>query len=1044
MTSSTSGDCPRDWSNWLVYDTRSTVLIVALIAVAGFSSLAMLPRMEDAVLTKRGALLVTMLPGADPTKVEALVTEKLELHLREVEEIKNLWSHSRLGVSSITIELKDEVEKPDEIWSRVRSKIEDALPELPIQASRPRLDELDLRAFARIVSVVWKLDRKVDYGVLRRTARELQVRLQSVPGTEIVERFGDPGEEVLVEFDPQRAAAVGLSADEIAIQLSSYDAKDAAGLVRTSELDIVLRIGNHFENVSDVAAVDLRCADGRFVRLGQVAEVTVATPRPPPRQGRHGKLAAVSLGASIQPNTRIDAWATKITQVIREFEQSLPDGLRIVDVLDQCRYVDQRFKSLTVNLAFSGLSVFAMILLLMGWRSSIIVSFSLPLTVLAVFYMMLLMGIPIHQVSITGLIIALGLLIDNSIVVVDAVTTERSLGHAAASSVSIAVKRLAMPLLATTLTTLYSFAPIAIMPGPTGEYVASLAVNVILCVFTSLFVALTVVAALAGVFVRVRPTRLQVSASFRDSFAHGFQSPRLTYCYRKFLIQVLKFPSTTVVLSMVIPVAGFAAATQLPEQFFPPAERDQINIELELPHGSAIEETIAASYLVDEGLQTEAVTQIDWYFGENAPTFYYNILATRRGMPNFGQAIVRLESAAVAESVIPRLQSKLDRLVPQARVLARQLEQGPPFDAPVEIRVLGPDLEVLVHLGNIVRSVLVAIPDVTHTRSLLADTLPQVRIDVDSQAASMAGLPPRVIAAQIQASLDGRIGGSIIQGFEELPVRVRTRDRSRSQLAGVRSMDLVSRFENQINVVPLRALAKFTLEPQAGTIVRLNQQRMNEVSGYVSAGVLPSKVLTEFKRKLSASEFALPPGYQLAFGGEFAERNNAVGKLLDGIWLLLAIMIATLVWTFGSFRMATIIGLVGVLSIGMAMASLWIGNYPFGFMAIIGTMGLVGVAINDSIVVLSSLNEKFDRSDVSIEKIADTVIANTRHVIATTVTTVAGFAPLIWGGGEFWPPLAVTISGGVVGATFLALVMVPCAYILCRRSPSSMADSRRP
>lgn len=1037
----------RDWSNWLVGDVRMMVLAIGLVVVAGLSSLMILPRMEDPILTKRVAIIVTTMPGADAARVEALITEKIELRLREVEQIKEIRSQSRPGVSSITIELLDSVTDSDEVWSTVRGKIDDSLPELPSQASRPQFDDLEVRAFASIISVVWARDESVDFGVLRRTARELQDRLQAIPGTETVDRFADPGEEVLVKINPQRAAAIGLSANDIAMQLASFDAKDAAGLVRTHKQDMVLEIGNQFDNPSDVARADIRGADGRFVRLGQIADVSVTTPQPLPRVGRHQAAnataqTAITLGVLIRPETRIDHWAVKSNAVVDEFRQSLPAGLQIVSVLDQSEYVGQRLSSLTLNLAAGGLAVCLVIWFLMGWISAIIVSSALPLTMLTVLFLMRIFGIPIHQMSITGLIIALGLLIDNAIVVVDEVSLERRRGHSVLRSVSIAVKRLTVPLLGSTLTTAFAFAPIAIMPGPAGEFVGSIAISVMMAIFTSLFFAVTIVAALAGIFVKVCPEESPSRSAIKETFAYGIRLPKLTTIYRRFLITVLSFPKSAITASFALPILGFVVASQLPEQFFPPADRDQFHIELELPAGAAMEDTILASRAVDETLAKERIVQVDWFFGESAPTFYYNVIASRKGTPNFGQAIVKLESADEADEMIPRLQRSLDQAVPSARVLVRQLEQGPPFDAPIEVRLFGPDLDVLSQLGDSVREILAGIPEVSHTRSLLAETLPKVRLNIDEQSARMAGLSPRDVAMQVQASLDGRIGGAVIQETEELPVRVRTDDPSRNELAGVRSMDLVAMVNGAPSVVPLRAIATTSLEPEAGTIVRLNQRRMNEVSGYLDAGVLPSTALTEFSKRLDASGFQLPAGYELAFGGEASKRNDAVGNLLASVGLLVAMMIATLVLSFGSFRMAAIIGVVGILSIGLGLGSLWLGGYPFGFMAIIGTMGLIGVAINDSIVVLATLDEHHrittctvtsaDRKTNGIEAVADTVIECTRHVIATTLTTVAGFAPLIFDGGKFWPPLAVAIAGGVVGATVLSIVLVPSAFVVLK------------
>ncbi len=1034
----------RDWSNWMAADRRMMVLIVSLAMVAGLSSIAVLPRMEDPVLTKRAAIVVTTMPGADAARVEALVTEKIELRLREVEEVKELRSQSRPGVSSITVELLDSVYESDEVWSSIRAKIEDALPELPAQASRPQFNDLEVRAFASIVSVVWALETPVDYGVLRRTARDLQDRLQAVPGTETVDRFGDPGEEVLVKIDPQRAAAMGLSAADVSRQLMAFDAKDAAGLVRSSKQDLLVEVGNQFDDLSDVARADIQAFDGRFVRLGEIAEVMVTTPQPVPRLGRHGDMPAISLGVLTRAESRIDLWAAKAKQTVAEFEQTLPAGLQIVNVLDQSSYVHTRLSTLLANLAVGGLAVCVVIWFLMGWRSALVVSSALPLTLLTVLFLMRMLGIPIHQMSITGLIIALGLLIDNAIVIVDEVSTERAKGHSLMASVSIAVKRLTVPLVGSTLTTAFAFAPISIMPGPAGEFVGSIAVSVMLAIFVSLFYSLTIIAAMAAIFVDVRPQPSDISVAksskktFMSAIRYGFRSTRLTSLYRQFLIGILRFPKTAIAASFVLPIVGFGLATTLPEQFFPPADRDQFYVEIELPTGASINDTLAISHLVDKVLDTEPIRSRDWYFGESAPTFYYNVIANRRGTPHFGQAILRVDSPSTAAAMIDRLQAKLDRAVPSARVLVRQLEQGPPFDAPIEIRLFGPDLDRLTDLGDEVRHLIAGIPAVTHTRSLLSETLPKISLDVDAQAAELARLSPQDVANQLQASLDGRVGGAVIQEVEVLRVRVRTSDEARSEIGGMQSMDLIGTGPMGGNVVPLRAIAELTLEPEAATIVRLNQRRMNEVSGFLSAGVLPATVLSEFAKRLEASGFELPPGYELAYGGEASKRDDAVDNLVASVGVLMMMIVASLVLAFGSFRLAAIIGMIGAMSVGLGLGSLWLGGYPFGFMAIIGTMGLIGIAINDSIVVLASLQEHHPGPSPSREAIADTVVACTRHVIATTLTTIAGFAPLVWGGGKFWPPLAVSIAGGVVGATTLAIVTVPCAFLALKLAGQSV------
>ncbi len=1042
-TSSKTRQDQMNWSHRLLHDRRLLLLIILVVFVAGMSSAVVLPRMEDPILAKRAAIINTLLPGADATRVEALLTEKIEEQLREIEEIKELRSESRAGISTITVELLDSITRPDEVWSRVRGKIEDLLPQLPTQASRPEFEELDVRAFARIVSVVWLANSPPDYSVLRRAARKLQDRLQAVAGTESIQRFGDPGEEVLVRVDPSRAAALGLSTENIAAQLAALDAKDAAGILRGPRLNLAVQLGNQFLHLEDVKRADIQGANGRFVPLEQIADVSLETPRPLPRQARHRELPAIALGVLVRSETRIDWWSEKADAAIARFEQELPAGLGIREVMDQNEYVQRRLYALVASLALGAAAVCAVILFMMGWRSAVVVAMALPLTVFTVLFGMRVMQIPIHQMSVTGLIIALGLLIDNAIVVADEVRGELASHGSPVTAVSSVWRRLAVPLLGSTLTTAFAFAPIALMPGPAGEFVGSIASSVILAISASLVFSLTLINATGAMFIRV-PCVTANAASNRRGFAgllaifrHGFASERLESRYRRCLTALFSHPKISIATAMILPLVGIAGGAFLPEQFFPAADRDQFHIEIELEPGASTASTLDIARRVDKILQQEPIDQIDWFFGESAPPFYYNLIPNRKQAANFGHAIVHMREAREVVPLIRRLQRKLDGEIAEARILVRQLEQGPPFDAPVEIRLFGPDLEELISLGNQIRAMLTHVPQVTHTRSLLGETLPKATLVIDSQSASLAELTPRQIADQVQMALDGRLGGALLQETEELPVRVRTDDASRSEVAGLRSLELVSparaasadRHEiPPATLVPLRAISQFRLEPRPGVIVRLNRLRMNEISGYLVADTLPSLALRDFRQRLADSGFTLPAGYGLTYGGEESKRDDAIGNLMANVGVLAALMVATLVLALSSFRLAGIIGAVGFLSVGLGLLSILLAGYPFGFMAIIGTMGLIGVAINDSIVVIAALREQHTDHTTTPEEIAKTVSGCTRHVIATTLTTIAGFAPLILSGGKFWPPLAVSIAGGVTGATLLALIFTPSAY----------------
>ncbi len=435
-------------------------------------------------------------------------------------------------------------------------------------------------------------------------------------------------------------------------------------------------------------------------------------------------------------------------------------------------------------------------------------------------------------------------------------------------------------------------------------------------------------------------------------------------------------------------------------------------------------------------LRQPNIRRVDWFLGQSIPPFYYNIIPRRENASNYGQAMVQVERLEDVRETIRSLQLDLDQRFPQARLLVRQLEQGPPFDAPVEVRLFGPDVQVLRELGNEVRMRLATIPHVIHTRSDLDESIAKLAIEVDEEAARLAGLDHQSIAEQLQTQLEGITGGSVLEETEELPVRVQLRGSSRASREDIASLELQTATLDRAAVgnLPLSAVAQLRLVADSATISRRDGRRLNEVQAYTTAGILPATVLTQLKRSLREDPIRLPPGYSLAFGGEAAERDNAVGNLLASVGILIVLMIATLVLSFGSFRLSAIVAVVAGLSMGLGLGALWLFGYPFGFMAIVGSMGLMGVAINDAIVVLAGIRSHHAARGGDVHAIVEVIQATSRHVIATSLTTMAGFAPLILGGGEFWPPLAVSIAGGVAGATILALYFVPSLYLtlFCR------------
>jgi multidrug efflux pump subunit AcrB len=1020
----------------LFYRNRRLLMLgIALIVVAGLSSVYVLPRLEDPVLKQRAALIHTGFPGANAVRVETLVTEVVEEALKEVEEIRLIRSGSRNELSTITMELHDDVYDVDPVWSRVRDKLNDVQSLLPPGAGEPRFIDLKFTAYAALYALKWTGQGPFNPAIMGRYAEQLEQRFRNLPGTDDVDIFGMDSEEILIELDHFELATLDLTPADVANAIRASDAKVSGGGLRGRNSDIVVEVDSEFGSLERIAETPLKAnADGTVVSLGDVGTVRKSVEDPPATRTLVDGEMSIALGCFIQPATRIDLWTSDAANLVESFREELPQGVEVEAIFLQDRYVTRRLSTLLVNLALGASAVTLVILVMMGWRSAAVIGSSLPLAGLMVLAGLRLLGIPLQQMSVTGLIIALGLLIDNAIVAVDEMRSRLGSGLSPSAAIRETVKHLAVPLSGSTFTTCLAFAPLAFMPGPAGEFVGSIGISVILAVTSSLFLSLTVVPALVGIlqknFLTHKPGSL---------WQHGIGNPRMYRAYRESLEFLFARPLLGLSVGVLLPIAGFVGMTQLPEQFFPPSDREQFLITLQLPPQSSIYETIRQANRARQ--LAEAFPEIDrvhWFVGESAPAFYYNMLPVRTGLPNYAQGLVESRDDVDITQLVQRVQKQLQHEFPGSQLIARQLEQGPPVDAPIMIRVFGQDLTTIKQVGDDLRLVLAEIPQVVTTVSDVGSSTSKLSLRVNEDEAQLAGLTHLEIARQLRTALDGDVGGSLVEGTEVLPVRIKLPDEQRTSNRSLESLDLVSAGIPGITTaarIPVDAIADWHLVPGDTTIERINGARMNEIQVHIEAGVLSAEVLADFQRRLAETGYQPPRGVTIDYAGQSAERNRAVGNLLASAGVLLVLMVAGLVLSFQSFRLAGLIAVVGTLSVGLGLAALWWFGYPFGFMAIVGIMGLVGVAINDSIVVLAAIRRQAAAAVGNRVAVAQVVFHSTRHVLSTTLTTIAGFIPLIAAGGGFWPPLAIAIAGGVSGATVLALYFAPSAYVLLFGKP---------
>ncbi len=1020
---------------------RLVALIILVLVSAGISSFLSLGRQEDPTITNLFATVTTQFPGADPERVEALVTAEIEDELRTIAEIDTVSSVSRAGVSVVSIELLETLDETtiEQVWVEARDAVEDARRRFPPGVVAPDFDAEGISAYSAVISVT-STEPDMPLTLLARHAEALGDRLRTIPDTRAVEYFGAPEEEVLVSLDPARTAALGLTVDEVAGRIAEADGKVQAGRLQ-GDVDLTIAITGEIDTLDRLRQVVLReGASGSTATLGDIAQIDRGPRAPAAEYALANGKPAVLIGILAQDGVQIDRWMGYLRDELAAGASLVPLGIEETVLFDQSVYTLDRLADVGTNMAIGVGLVVAVLFLTLGVRTAAIVALVLPVVSLATLATMNFIGLPIHQMSVTGLIVALGLLVDAAIVMADEVRRRLADGMERIDAVGDAVRRLATPLLASTVTTALAFTPMILLPGPAGDFVGAIAIAVVLMLVWSLFVALTVTPAIAG---------WVLPRSATDGFlSNGVTIARLARIFETSIRLAVTNPLRAIAVSLILPVLGFAAFPTLTAQFFPGVERNQFYIEVDLPPGSSIEETRLTVAGMDDFIRNEgAIRNIYWTVGRSGPAFYYNIVGNRSREPGFAQAMVTTDTPEAAAALVARLQSEFDTRFADAQVIVRGLVQGPPVDAPVEITIKGQDIGTLRALGDEVRAIMANLDLVTHARSGVNGGTPQVRFEIDEVKARLLGLDLADVARQLDSALIGVIGGSLVEGTEQLPVRVRLGGGVRTDLASIAGLPIVLPNAAAVSAtgafpaVSLSEIATPVVEPSESVITRTDGIRESTIQAFLVPDILPEEALQRVLAELGSRGFELPDGFTLAIGGDSDARSNTVGNLMASVGLIVTLTIATIALTFNSFRLTLVALVVCVLSAGLSILSLAVMQYPFGIVAIIGVIGSIGVSINAAIIILTGLQRDAAASSGDTEAMVRVVTSSSRHIVSTTITTFGGFLPLIMDGGAFWPPFAVAIAGGVLLSTIVSFYFTPPVFALVRKRPALRTET---
>ena len=864
-------------ANLFYTNPRVSALLVLFIVVLGGAAFQGLARQEDPKMAERYAGVITFLPGATALRMETLISEPIETALREIPEIKELTSSSKAGQSVVGVELYESVasSETDNVWSEVRDILGDTVPILPPGTIEPELEIRQPIASTIIVALSWQHPSEPQMGILSRIAETLRINLANTQGTEIAETWGEAEEEIRVGLDPYKLVASGMSAGRVASAIARADTKIPAGRLRSGSSDMLVEVQADLKSTERIARIPLAVsANNQTLRVSDIASVSKTTLDPPRSLAFHGSERVIFVNAKMQPGLQIETWTKNALATVNKLEASLPDGIALDVVYLQNTYTGDRMVSLGTNLVFALILVLLLLIWMMGLRSALTVGIALPLSGAMVLVGMMYLQIPLHQMSVTGLIISLGLLIDNAIVVVEDYKLKRKRGAQISTAIEQSIQHLWVPLGASTATTVFAFMPIALAPGGVGDFTGTLGVTVALSVASSFLLAMTVIPAFAGYLENRWPSR-----GGGRWWQQGFSNPSLAAAYRRTLQVAISRPIIGIGAALIMPFIGFALAPTLTNQFFPAVDRNQFQVQIALPSQASIWETRDSVVRADEVLRSYPnVTDTFWTIGEGAPRVYYNVVSLNERVPSFASGWVNTTSAVDTEKVLKTLQDDLSRALPEAEVLAIPFEQGPPTNAPIELRIIGPDLNVLGREAQTLRALVSALPKVTFVRATLSTAEPKLAFAPRENAAAAGGLSTGELAQNINALLSGQAAGTVVEGNRQIPVRVQLADRYRNDMADLTTLPMLA---NNRDGIPLQELGEWQLQPTASAIDRRQGERLSTVQAFLQPFTLPDTVMQDIRATLAEKGYQPPPGYRLSVGGVAEESAESMGNIVS-------------------------------------------------------------------------------------------------------------------------------------------------------------------
>ena len=1007
-------------------NNRVTIVVLLVVALLGLVGYQTMPRDSMPPYTVRVASVVASFPGAGPERVEALITSKIEEVAQELPELKAVTSESRTGLSVVSVELKQEV-PPDElqaVWDRLRRKIETIRSDLPEGIYGPEVKDDGIGVVYGIV--IGLTGDGFTFAELETYAKDLRDDLIKLPDAAEVQISGIQKERIYLQFNDARLAELGLAAQKIKNSIASTNIVFSGGEVSLEDERLVLEPTGSYAGLEDLGRTLIAVGKGGSVYLGDITRIVRAYETPQQRLVKINGQPGLSLSVALSEGANIIKLGKEIDQLVARHQARLPLGITFNRVASQDFEVEKSVANFTNNLLQSVTIVLLSMLIFLGLRTGLVVASLIPMTIVATLFIMGVLDIGLNQVSLAALIMALGMLVDNAIVVSEAIMVKMEKGTDAKEAAIESARELAVPLLVSSLTTSAAFLSFFLAASIMGEMMGPLFSVITIALLSSWLLSLTMVALLAVFFIRVKQ---QASQSEKSTFIG-----RLNGQYKELLLKALERPYSFMGIIAGLFVLSLFGFGFLPFIFFPDSERNLLTVNLNLPLGTKIETTAARverleSYIADSLLvsthRQRGVTDWATFVGEGPPSYD---LGYQPGEANSGYAHILLNTSSGDDNqwVIDRLDDFCFRSFPDAEIRVSRLAGGG-GGSDVAVRITGPDPNELFGLADRIKQKLNEISSAQNIADDWGPKIKKVVVDIDQSKTQNAGLTNQDIALSLKTALTGFNTGAFREGDQSIPIVLRNES---SQDVDVRQLESINIYaQGSGKNVPLGQVAQIVPQWQLPKIKRRDLYRTMTATCDAKSGFTAQDITDALIPWLEEDSKSWQQGYRYELGGESEQSGEAMSAVVAKLPLSGFIILALLIVQFNSFRKTFIVlstiplGLIGVI------VGLLVFRSFFGFFAFLGLISLAGIVINNAIVLIDRIQIELDRAGrASIEAIVAAAQQRFRPILLTTCTTTLGLIPLYLGGGLMWEPMAVAIMVGLLFATVITLLFVPVLY----------------